>query len=174
MKHILFSLFTVSALVLLSSCSGRNARDLYDEGRAAEDSAKYILALEKYDEVVNTYPSEAVAETALYRTVMIRANAPGDKALAVGSQMRFLELYPKSQEAPKVMFMLAFLYNNELGRTDSAKKYYELFLAVYPAHELAPSAKFELETLGKGPEEILGGGDAPAVASEKAGSGGQP
>ena len=173
MKNILFILFTLSALALLSSCSGRNARDLYTDGRAAEDSGKFTVALEKYEEVVREYPSEAVAETAAYKIVLIRSNTPGDKGEAIGSQMRFLELFPNSQEAPKVMFMLAFLYNNELGRTDSARIYYERFLATYPGHELAPSAKFELETLGRGPEEILGD-DAGAVAAEKKpGSGGQ-
>ena len=153
MKHILLSLI---ATVLLASCSGKNARDLYADARAAEDSGNVFLALEKFEELVQDYPAEAVAETAIYRLVMIRSGTPGDKGPAVEAQTRFLRLYPNSLEAPKVTFMLAFLYNNEMMQIDSAKKYYELFLALYPAHELAPSAKFELETLGKGLEELLG------------------
>ncbi len=173
MKKILIILFTLPALALLASCSGRNARDLYADGRAAEDSGKFVLAVEKYEEVVRDYPAEAVAETAAYKVVLIRSNVPGDKGAAIASQMRFLELFPKSQEAPKVMFMLAFLYNNELGQTDSAKKYYELFLATYPAHELAPSAKFELETLGRSPEHILGDDAGTVAEGKKPGSGGR-
>lgn len=156
MKQLILAL---AATALLASCSGRNARALYDDARAAEDTGNIVLALEKYDELVRDHPGEALAETSLYRAVMIRSNSPGDKAPAVVSQALFLERHPESPEAPKVMFMMAFLYNNELMKTDSARKYYERFLSLYPGHELAPSARFELETLGQGPEEILGGGD---------------
>ncbi len=171
MKNILVSLI---AAALLASCSGRNARDLYAEARAAEDSGKFALALEKYEKVVRDFPTEAVAETAMYKLVMIRSNSPGDKGLAVESQRRFLDLFPQSPQVPKVMFMLAFLYNNETKQIDSAKKYYELFLASYPDHELAPSAKFELETLGKGPEELLGDDGEGTSAEKKPGTGGRP
>jgi TolA-binding protein len=153
--------------LVLASCSGRNARSLYDEARASEDSGKFADAADKYDRVAREYPTEAVAETSLYKLVTIRSNTPGDKAPAVEAQRRFLEAYPQSGWAPKVTFMLAFNYNNELAQYDSAKKYYELFLAKYPGDELAPSAKFELETIGKGPEELLLGGAQDPRAGAK-------
>jgi TolA-binding protein len=164
----------VSGLVLglaltLASCSGRNARSLYDEARAAEDSGKFPVAAEKYDQVVREFPTEAVAETSMFRLVTIRSNAPGDRTPAVEAQHRFLDLYPQSAWAPKVTFMLAFNYNNELAQYDSAKKYYELFLEKYPNDELAASARFELETIGKGPEELLRHGSQRAAEDEKAG-----
>jgi TolA-binding protein len=160
----------ISMLILalgLASCSGRNARSLYDEARSAEDSGKFAVAAEKYDQVVREFPTEAVAETSLYKLVTIRSNTPGDKMPAVEAQHRFLEMYPQSAWAPKVTFMLAFNYNNELAQYDSAKKYYELFLAKYPGDELAASAKFELETIGKGPEELLMRGTENASADGK-------
>ena len=122
---------TISALIVasglalvLASCSGRNARSLYDEARAAEDSGKFAAAAEKYDEVAREFPTEAVAETSLYKVVTIRSNAPGDKGPAVEAQRRFLGAYPQSGWAPKVTFMLAFNFNNEMAQYDSAKKYY--------------------------------------------------
>jgi TolA-binding protein len=173
MKQTPLTLIAGLTLVLglalgLASCSGRNARSLFDEARAAEDSGQYASAAEKYDQVVREFPSEAVAETSMYRLVTIRSNAPGDRAPAVEAQHRFLDLYPGSGWAPKVTFMLAFNYNNELAQYDSAKKYYELFLEKYPNDELAASARFELETLGKGPEELLIHGSQKAAADEKA------
>ena len=152
MKELTFVLFCAFVLV---SCSRRDANSLYDEARAAEDSGKFGLAAEKYDQVAREYPTEAVAETSLYKLVTIRSNTPGDKAPAVEAQRRFLQAYPNSAWAPKVTFMLAFNYNNELAEYDSAKKYYEIFLAKYPGDELAASARFELSTIGKGPEELL-------------------
>lgn len=169
MKQTLLSLVLTA---LLASCSGRSARDLYDEGRAAEDS-NITVAVEKYEELVREYPTEAVAETAMYKIVMFRQNQPGDRTPALESQRRFLSLYPKSARVPKVMFMHAFLYNNELRQVDSARKYYEMFLASYPNDELAPSAKFELENLGKGPDELLGGTGA-ASAEKKSGAEARP
>jgi outer membrane protein assembly factor BamD (BamD/ComL family) len=164
MKHIPFIL---TLALILASCSGRNAQNLYDEARAAEDSGKFTVAAEKYEQVVRDYPTEAVAETSLYKVITIRSNSAGDRTPAVDAQRRFLELYPKSAWAPNVTFMLAFNYNNELAQYDSAKKYYQLFLEKYPGHELAASAKFELETIGKEPEHILTGGSqgAPDVGN---------
>jgi outer membrane protein assembly factor BamD (BamD/ComL family) len=172
MKQTLF--FFISGLLLLSglsalslglaSCSGKNARSLYGEARAAEDTGNFGTAADKYDKIVREFPAEAVAETAMYRLVTIRSNTPGDRQPAVAAQHRFLDLFPSSVWAPKVTFMLAFNYNNELAQYDSAKKYYRLFLEKYPNDELASSARFELETIGKGPEELLLHGSQKAAA----------
>jgi outer membrane protein assembly factor BamD (BamD/ComL family) len=171
MKQLL--LFSLLATVL-AACSGPSARELYDEARAAEDT-NAVLAIEKYEELVRLHPAEALAETAMYKIVMFRQNQPGDRTPALESQRRFLSLYPDSPRASKVLFMHAFLYNNELREADSAKKYYELFLATYPGDELAPSAKFELENLGRGPEELIGDDAAAATAAGKRpGPGGRP
>jgi predicted TPR repeat methyltransferase len=51
--------------------------------------------------------------------------------------------------------MVGYLYNNQLGMTDSAEAAYRKFLSLYPQNELATSAQFELETLGKDPQELL-------------------
>jgi TolA-binding protein len=51
--------------------------------------------------------------------------------------------------------MLGFIYANELNNYEKAKIYYQKFLERYPNSELAISAKFELENLGRKPEEII-------------------
>ncbi len=147
-----------------AGCSGRKAPDVYAEGLAAEQSGNPTLALERYEEVVRDFAAEAVAETAMYKIVMLRGNDPSDRQAALAADRRFLELFPEGERAPTVMFMMAFLYNNELQQIDSARKYYELFMAKYPDHELAASARFELETLGKAPGDYLGTGEGSAAA----------
>lgn len=166
--------FLLALSFALAGCSGRDARSVYDEARAAEDSAKLDLALGKYEELVRDFPTEALAETSLYRLVTLRSNIPGAKAEAVAAQRRFLALYPRSGWAPNVTFMLAFNYNNELAQFDSARKYYELFLAGWPDHELAASARFELENIGKGPEELLLGGAGGVTGNGNTASGTRP
>jgi hypothetical protein len=53
------------------------------------------------------------------------------------------------------MFLIGYLYNNELHHLDSAAAAYRRFLEKYPNHEMALSAQFELDNLGKSPEELL-------------------
>ena len=53
------------------------------------------------------------------------------------------------------MFLTAYIYHNELNDLGNAKTAYEAFLAKFPDHEMAQSAKFELQNLGKKPEELL-------------------
>ena len=62
--------------------------------------------------------------------------------------------YPKSEQAPKALFSIGYIYANEIGENDSASVYYSEFLEKYPDHEMAPSVEFELKYLGKSLEEI--------------------
>ena len=62
--------------------------------------------------------------------------------------------YPDSEQAPKALFSIGYIYANELGDNDSATTYYSQFLEKYPDHEMAPSVEFELKYLGKSLEEI--------------------
>lgn len=169
MKILLFAILLMS---VLTSCSTRKAPEVYAEAQKAEAGKNVDLALERYEEVVREFPTEALAESSLYRVVMIRSNVDGDKRKVVDAQMKFLELFPQSERVPTIVFMMAFVYNNELGNVDSARKYYKRFVETWPDNELAPSARFELETLGQTPEELIGG--TPAGGERAATPGGSP
>ena len=65
------------------------------------------------------------------------------------------------------MFLIGYLYNNELHNLDSASAAYKRYLAKYPNDQYASSAQFELNTLGKPMEEILPGAPAPASPEPK-------
>ncbi len=73
---------------------------------------------------------------------------------AVRSYERIVENFPESENRSKALFMLGFLYANELQDTDKARSYYSQMLQEYPDHELAVSVEFELENLGKAIEEM--------------------
>ncbi len=73
---------------------------------------------------------------------------------AVRSYEQIVENFPESENRSKAVFMLGFLYANELHDTDKARSYYSQMLQEYPDHELAVSVEFELENLGKAIEEI--------------------
>jgi hypothetical protein len=62
--------------------------------------------------------------------------------------------YPNGLNSSKALFMLGFLNANHLNNFEKAKTYYQEFLDKYPEHELADGAKFEVENMGKNPDEI--------------------
>ena len=65
------------------------------------------------------------------------------------------------------MFFIGFIYNNNLQMYDSARIAYQNFIAKFPNHELAASAKFEIDNLGKTPDEIIGTKKELAVKTKK-------
>ena len=53
------------------------------------------------------------------------------------------------------LFMIGYLSANQLGDNTKAKRIYNEFLEKYPDDELVSSVKFELQNIGKRPEEII-------------------
>ena len=53
------------------------------------------------------------------------------------------------------MFMVGYIFNNDLNMVDSARAAYTRFLERFPEAELATSAQYELDNLGKKPEDLL-------------------
>ena len=67
------------------------------------------------------------------------------------------------------MFVIGFIYNNNLQMLDSARAAYLAFLQRFPNHDLSASAKFELENLGRTPDAIIGPQKEVAVKPRKSG-----
>ena len=149
------SILLMLMICTLASCSRKSEHDLLKEGADAYGQKNYTLAIEKYNEVVDRYPSTVSAESALYHLAAIYSNDLHESRHAVGVYQQFYTMFPSSPEAPTALFLTGFLYNNELHIIDSARIVYELFLQKYPEHSLAGSAKFELATLGRDPGEFL-------------------
>lgn len=158
------SLYLLLALILFSSCSQKSDIDLYTEGKISEEKKSFHEAAELYEEAVSRFPTSAYAESSLLRLAFMYNNDLKDARKAINAYKRFYETFSTSNQAPTMLFLAGFIYNNELHVLDSAKMIYEIFLQKYPDHELAPSAKFELETLGKEPNQAF---TPPVVVSEK-------
>ncbi|MBI4547294.1 MAG: tetratricopeptide repeat protein [Ignavibacteriae bacterium] len=141
--------------MLIPSCSRQSAEDLYNEGIAQEEQKNFHLAIEKYKEIVKDFTREAYAESAQYRIALIYNNDLRDMGKAAQAYRKCYDLFPMSKQAPTMLFLSGFILNNELHELDSAKTVYETFLDKYPDHELAASAKFELETLSKDPNQYI-------------------
>ena len=74
--------------------------------------------------------------------------------LAIENYNYLLEHYPDGIKTPQAMFMIGYIYANNIENFDQARKYYTLFIEKYPEHELARSAQYELETMGQDINEL--------------------
>ncbi|MCC7246738.1 MAG: tetratricopeptide repeat protein [Saprospiraceae bacterium] len=97
-----------------------------------------------------------------YAMLLLRA---AGLAKSIEEPQKALQLYddiatrlPQHPKAPTALFMTAFIYENDLGQMDNARKAYEQFLNVYPTdQDFADDARVALKMLGKSPEEIIKG-----------------
>jgi tetratricopeptide (TPR) repeat protein len=65
---------------------------------------------------------------------------------------------PKHPKAPTALFMIGFVYENDLNDLEKAKATYESFLQQYPNDaDFTDDAQNALKLLGKSPEEVIKG-----------------
>jgi len=68
---------------------------------------------------------------------------------------KIVEEFPKGENRSIAVFMLGFIYANNLKEYDKAEKYYKMFIEEYSDHEFIDDAKFELDNLGKDIDSLL-------------------
>jgi outer membrane assembly lipoprotein YfiO len=153
------SIAVLVIMLSISGCAKKSDSQLYTEGKDAEVRKDFQSAAESYQDVLDRFQTSPYAESSLSRLAYMYNNDIKDKKKALEAYKKFYQLFPTSKQAPTMLFLSAFIYNNEYNNEpamlDSARKAYELFLQKYPDHELAASAKFELENLGKSPDELI-------------------
>jgi outer membrane assembly lipoprotein YfiO len=152
-------IFVFVIFLTITGCAKKSDSQLYTEGKEAEVRKDFLSASESYEEVLDRYKTSPYAESSLSRLAFLYNNDIKDKTKALEAYKKFYQMFPASDQAPTMLFLSAFIYNNEFNNEpamlDSARRFYQLFLEKYPDHELASSAKFELENLGKSPDELI-------------------
>ena len=68
---------------------------------------------------------------------------------------RIIYQYPDFKKAPECLFLVAYIYENNLQNYGKAKEMYELFIKKYPNHDFADDAAISIENMGKSPEELI-------------------
>ena len=145
---------TILMFVFLG-CGKPPAEEYMKKAEEAEKGGLWSVALENYQKLVNDHPGSVLTEAALFNIAAIQHNNMQNFQAAIDGYKLYLERYPDGKRAPTALFLIGFLYHNELKNLDSAKAFYQRFLARYPDNEMATSAQFELQNLGKSPDEIL-------------------
>ena len=84
-----------------------------------------------------------------------KENSKGNSEKAIEYYERLLREFPDSEHAQMALFMIGYVQSNELRDYNKAKIVYQEFLEKYPNSELAVSVKFELDNMGKSPEDLI-------------------
>jgi outer membrane protein assembly factor BamD (BamD/ComL family) len=158
------------ALVTLTGCSKKTAPESFQQAQETQQRVQNIIdslgakanvselfgpVVEEYEQVVRAHPTSPEAEQALFKVAELHAGVLNHPEKAIETFKRYSVAFPSGPKTQTAMFMIGYIYNNNLNMLDSAKAAYMRFLERFPESELATSAQYELNTLGKKPEELL-------------------
>ena len=143
---VLSTIFLISAA--FSAGCGKSPDKLYSEGKALvqknETAAEGIKVFEEFEK---KFPKDSRAPEVLLVLATVYQN--GNKfSEAEGAYNRLLTNYPKSAEAYKGMFLLGYMYYDDIKDNDRAKLTLNKFIAAYPDSGLAVSARVLVENIG--------------------------
>lgn len=158
------------AAIIVAGCGGKSAEEQFAMAQASFETARHTadslqrkadpVALftpvaQAYELVAADHPKSEQAEQALFKAAELRSQYLNDIPGAVALYKEHVERFPAAPKAPTALFMVGYLYNNVLLKPDSAEIVYKKFLELYPQSELATSAQYELQTIGRSPEDLI-------------------
>ncbi|MCS6916520.1 MAG: tetratricopeptide repeat protein [Chitinophagales bacterium] len=170
-KHIMntmqmaIALWVMAALMACSGSLERMKQQAEQALQAAEqadftavpaDTVKVQQAAKHIEAFAATYKDDPSVPDLLYRLALV-VQRQKKSVEAVELLRRVYSLYPSSPSAHKALFLEGFILANELSDTAGARKAYQHFLDQYGQwdEQLTQNARFELEHLGKSPEQLL-------------------
>jgi len=98
--------------------------------------------------------TEKVSEEELFILAQ-KYQSEGKDEEAVEALEKLVKEFPEDENRSIAVFMLGFIYANNLKEYDKAGKYYKMMLEEYPDHEFTDDAKFELDNLGRDIDSLL-------------------
>ncbi len=145
---------SVFVCVFIAGCSSLSDEDLWKKVEQAKANRNWDSTIQVSQRILKEYPEGRYgswARFALAESYRFK-NQPRE---ALDNYKIFIDRYSDMQPGALSLFLVGYIYGNNLHLYDSAKIYYERFLVKYPGHELIPSVKLELESLGKSPQQVL-------------------
>ncbi|MBW7848673.1 MAG: hypothetical protein H3C41_11400 [Bacteroidales bacterium] len=110
--------------------------------------------MELYQRFADSLPDDKKTPDYLFKAADISMfQMDGEKTIGFYDQI--MEHYPNYPNAPMCLFLKAFVYDNRIGDTAMAHRFYSEFVRNYPDHEFADDAEVAIKNLGKSPEELI-------------------
>ena len=115
-------------------------RGLYYLGRCLEDTGQYILAIQRYRQVLRKYPDSPLADDVAF-SVAEAFYRSGQNTVAVRSYRDFLENYPESPFVANARYKMACVNFSE-GRYDESVRELEEIVRTFPGEMIAGYAQY--------------------------------
>ncbi|MCF8374494.1 MAG: tetratricopeptide repeat protein [Bacteroidales bacterium] len=161
-KFVLFFLI-VSAIFTSCSKSPRDAANdniLALEKQLTEDTTMVLdkqVALDlttQYANFADNFPADTLAPHYLFKAGEMAMNlSMGTKAIMYFNKI--VQQYAGYKKMPETLFLLAFVYENQMNNEKMATELYQRFMDNYPDHVLYKDAKASLDNMGKSLEELI-------------------
>ncbi len=156
--------FLMAFVIMLISCSSDQGKKksiikemeskLFSDENKMIDRGKAGELMKVYISFADEYPDASETPEYLFKAgdMSMNLNMP-QQAIQVFD--RIINKYPDYEKAPQCLFLKGYVYENEIGDLNAAKKIYEEFIAKYPDDEFADDAAVSIKNLGKSPEELI-------------------
>ena len=147
-------LLFIFSIMVLSACNKLTDEELWLKVEAAKSNNNWDSTQQVCQKILDEYPQSRYAAWARFGLAESYRFKDQHRE-ALDNYKLFYELHPDMQPSALSLFLIGYIYNNNLQLYDSAKVFYEQFLQKFPNHDLTSTVKFEIETLGKNPDEAL-------------------
>lgn len=148
------SMIVVAVSLSLGSCSRMTDEELWLKVESAKANGQWDSTMTICRKIITEYPDSRYASWARFGIAESHRFLHQPRE-ALDNYKIFYEQFPELQPSALSLFMVGYIYNNDLHMTDSAQYFYKMFLRAFPGHDLVPTVRFELETFGISPEQAL-------------------
>lgn len=118
----------------------KSDRGLYFLGRTLEETGQYILAIQRYRQVLRLYPQSPLADDVAY-SIAEAFYRSGQNSVAVSSYRDFLEQYPGSPFVPNARYKIACVTFRE-GRYDESMRQLQQIVETFPDAKVTAYAQY--------------------------------
>mgnify|MGYP003337768173 CR=1 FL=1 len=156
MKRILY---VFALAVLIAGCKSEkqklteqidaNTKILFNDTIKMMNEQTARAQVDLYKQYAEKFPDDTISPRYLFKAADV-AHGLRSNSEALELYRGFISKYPNHPKAGAGLFLIAFIYDNDMHQADSAKMKYREFLEKYPQHQLAPSAKAALDQLEMG------------------------
>ncbi|MEA3445322.1 MAG: hypothetical protein U9R19_11435 [Bacteroidota bacterium] len=163
MKNSILLIFAIS--LMFSSCS-KSPRDqandniLAIEKQLTEDTSMVLdkkVAMDltgNYANFAENFPADSLAPHYLFKAGEMAMNLNmGSKSIMYFNKI--VKQYARYKKLPEAIFLMAFVYENQMNNDKMATKLYKNFMNDFPNHILYKDAKASLDNMGKSLEELI-------------------
>lgn len=158
-------LFILIVATLFASCAKSprdqaNEKILSVEKQLTNDTSMVLnkqVALDlttQYANFADNFPGDTLAPFYLFKAGEMAMNLNmGSKSIMYFNKI--VQQYAGYKKMPETLFLMAFVYENQLNNEKMATELYNRFINDYPNHVLYKDAKASLDNMGKSLEELI-------------------